>query len=85
MKGNNTSPWKEITAILEEDIIKKRGLFHFIRGKTTNTEDKTYVKPYSLQSSGAFSSMIFSDCLIMMPEELTHVKSGEEIKIQMLN
>jgi molybdopterin molybdotransferase len=82
MQGIMKKPWIELKAVLEEDIEKKQGLTHFLRGITNLKDGKVYVKTTGTQSSGAFSSMVISDCLIIIPEEVTDLRNGEEVMIQ---
>lgn len=82
LQGKKQKPWKELNVILDEDITKKPGLVHFIRGKTFLKDGKVYVKHTGTQSSGVFSSMVQADCLIVISEETTEVKRGEEVLIQ---
>lgn len=82
MLGINRKPWAEIRAILQDNIKKKTGLTHFLRGKTSIRDGRVYVKTTGGQSSGVFSSMTASDCLIIVPEEVSEVESGKEVMIQ---
>lgn len=82
MQGKKRKPWKEVNATLEEGIKKKPGLTHFVRGRTSIKNSRIYVKPIGLQSSGAFSSLVLADCLIVLPEDATDPKCGQEVLVQ---
>jgi molybdopterin molybdotransferase len=82
MQGRLRKPWTELKAVLEGNIRKDKGLTHFLRGKTMIKDGKLYVKTTGSQSSGVFSSMVMSDCLIIVPEDVTEIKNEEEIMIQ---
>lgn len=82
MQGRKKKTWNEVNAILEGNIEKKSGLMYFLRGKTVLKNGRIYVKPTDSQSSGAFSSMVLADCLIVIPKGVKEVKSGDEVLIQ---
>jgi molybdopterin molybdotransferase len=82
MQGRKRKPWTELNAILHGSIKKDAGLTHFIRGKTFLTDGRIHVKTTGSQSSGVFSSMVAADCLIIVPENVTEIKNGEEVLIQ---
>lgn len=82
MQGRSGKPWIELKAVLEDSIKKEKGFVHFLRGKTSIKDGRLFVRKTSQQSSGIFSSMINSDCLIIVPEEVNEIKNGEEVMIQ---
>lgn len=85
LQGIGKKPWREICAILEGSINKKPGMMHFVRGCTHFTKSRLYVRPTDSQSSGAFSSMVIADCFIIVPENVSEIKDGEEVLIQITN
>lgn len=82
IQGRTGKPWTELRAVLEDDIKKDKGFTHFLRGKTDIKDGRVYVKKTGSQSSAAFSSMVLSDCFIVVPEDVTEIKNGEEVIIQ---
>lgn len=84
MQGKGEKPWRIIRAVTEEDLDKKTGFFHFIRGKTVLRDGIVHVKPVEQQSSGAISSMVSANCLIMMPENISQIRKGDKVSVQII-
>ena len=74
-----------IKAILEEDIKKKAGRMHFIRGIFTIKNNEFYVTTTGPQGSGILCSMSDANCLIIIPEDVTKISAGEKVIIQLIN
>ncbi|HWQ77453.1 MAG TPA: gephyrin-like molybdotransferase Glp [Anaerovoracaceae bacterium] len=86
MQGKSRMPWKEMEAIMEGDFEKKKnGLRYFLRARASLRDGAIYVKPLDNQSSGSFSSMIFSNCLLIIPEEVSKIQDGEKVLIQVMD
>lgn len=85
LQGRNEISLKELTAVLEGNINKKADRTYFLTGKYYFKENKLYVKPMKDQGSGIFSSAVRSNCLIVASEEISRIKNGEEVKIQITN
>lgn len=86
MIGRNIDNTKtKITAILEEDIKKKKGRRHFIRAQTRWAGGRYVTRTTGPQGSGILKSMILANSLIVMPEEIESVKKGEEVKVKFLH
>ncbi|WP_238883781.1 gephyrin-like molybdotransferase Glp [Clostridium sp. YIM B02551] len=85
LQGRINKQLNMVTAVLEESIKKKPGKVHFLSGKCFLKEGRLYVKAMKKQSSGSFSSIINSNCFIVVPEEVTEIKKGEEVLIQITN
>jgi molybdopterin molybdotransferase len=74
-----------INAILEEDINKQPGKIHLLRGHFTVKKNKLFVSTTGNQSSSVLRSMSNANCLIIIPENITEVKAGEEVAIQLID
>lgn len=67
-------------AILAEDIRKKDGKLHFMRGLyNKDSSGNVSVKRVGLQSSGNLAEMGRSNCLILFDEEKIEMRSGEKV------
>lgn len=73
-----------IEAYLKEDIKKKPGRRHFIRGIITYEDGSYFVTTTGPQGSGILKSMVKANGLIIIPEDRTIVKAGEKVKVQVL-
>ena len=73
----------EVFAILEEDIKKKPGRRHFMRGVFSVKDGMFYVRTTGDQGSGILKSMSEANCLMIFPEENDILKKGEKIIIQL--
>lgn len=82
LQNRSKNPWTELKGIFEGTLKKDKGLMHFIRGKIFIKDGKIHVRSTGSQKSGLFSSMILSDCFIILPEDYTKVESGEEVLLQ---
>jgi molybdopterin molybdotransferase len=74
-----------IEAILREDIQKKRGRRHFIRGSVSLEKDQYVVTTTGEQGSGILRSMVKANGLIIIPEDQELVRAGEKVKVQLLD
>jgi len=73
-------------AILETPIKKGDSKRHFIRGKLKPdaASKKYYVSVPGSQSSGNLAGLSNSNCLIVIPEEMTNPAPGEEVECIMI-
>lgn len=76
---------RTINALLTKDIKKKPDRTHFVRGALRVKEDKYYAEPLEGQGSGMLSSYVSANCLIILPQEQTQFKKGDEIKAQLID
>lgn len=83
MSGNHKITKPMLQAELKEEITKKKGRKHFIRGIFTIENGKLYVSTTGPQGSGILTSMSSANCLIIVPEETDIVKKGELAEIQL--
>jgi molybdopterin molybdotransferase len=73
-----------VHAFLEEDITKQPGKIHLLRGYFTIKESQFYVSTTGNQNSSVLRSMRDANCLIIVPENITKVKAGEKVAIQLI-
>jgi molybdopterin molybdotransferase len=75
----------ELEALLLEDLRKKPdGKTHFIRGYVERRNDSFYARPTGTQGSHILKSFALSNCLIVFPEDSTHLLSGSGVKVHLL-
>jgi molybdopterin molybdotransferase len=74
-----------VNAFLAEDITKQPGKVHLLRGYFTIKKNKLYVSTTGNQGSHILRSMSNANCLIIIPENITKVKAGEEVAIQLID
>ncbi len=73
-----------ISAFLEENISKKSGKVHLLRGYFTVKDNEFYVSTTGNQKSSVLRSMSDANCLILIPENVTEVEAGERVTIQLI-
>ena len=75
-----------VNAILEEDVSKQSGkVYRFLRGYFTIKNNEFFVSTTGNQKPSMLRSMSDANCLIMIPENITQVKAGEKVAIQLIN
>lgn len=85
MMGKQVLPLPEVEAELQEEIRKKPGRTHFIRGLLIKGESGKYmVSTTGPQGSNILKSMVLANCLIVVSKEKTFLNKGESVKVQLL-
>ncbi|MEW6455463.1 MAG: gephyrin-like molybdotransferase Glp [Acidobacteriota bacterium] len=79
MMGKKPENLPIVKAILEEEIKKKGGRRHFLRGIIRFDGDRAFVKTTGPQGSGILKSMVLANCLIVIPEDVKFIPHGEKI------
>lgn len=74
---------RTIQAVCDEDI-KSDSRRDFIRVKLTQKEGVYHASTTGTQSSGALMSMVLADGLMIVPEDVTHVKAGTTLTVRLL-
>ncbi len=74
-----------VEAVLKEEISKKPGRRHFMRAKLSLEEDRYVVTTTGPQGSGILNSMVEANSLVIVPEEVTEIKAGEKVWVQILD
>jgi molybdopterin molybdotransferase len=85
MMGREEIFRRTIKATLTEDIKKKGGLKHFIRALVEKDGEKFTVSTTGEQGSGILKSMVLANGIIVLPEDMTLVKKGEEVSVQLID
>ncbi|HEY6088840.1 MAG TPA: gephyrin-like molybdotransferase Glp [Gemmatimonadaceae bacterium] len=77
---------RTVTVTLEEDVKIAAKLTHFLRACVTRKEDGTLTARLTgLQSSGALTSMVKANALLIVPETAPKVAKGAKLKALMLD
>jgi molybdopterin molybdotransferase len=85
MMGHNNLFRPLVEAVLKEEISKKPGRRHFMRAKLSLEEDRYMVTTTGPQGSGILNSMVEANSLVIVPEEVTEIKAGEKVRVQILD
>jgi molybdopterin molybdotransferase len=85
MMGHRRLFRKIIKATLQENVAKQEGLRYFLRARVNKDGDRYTVSITGEQGSGILKSMVRANGLIVLPEETTHAKKGEEVNVQLLD
>lgn len=73
-----------LRARMNGEYRKKPDRVHFIRGCFQRYRDELQVSITGPQGSGILRSMSEANCLILIPEEVTHVGTGDWVTIQLI-
>jgi molybdopterin molybdotransferase len=73
-----------LLAKLEHDVFKQDGKRHFSRGILRNQKGQLFVRMTGSQSSGVLSSLVSANCFVIIPEETTEIKAGNDVEIELL-
>ena len=74
-----------LTAISSSDIRKKTGRTEFQRGFTHFQDGRLHVRLTGNQGSGIIQSLTDADCIICLPEDHGHVKTGSPVEIFLMD
>ena len=85
MMGHKNLYRKMIRATLEGDLEKREGMRYFMRGQVRSEAGRYYVKSTGEQGSGILKSMVRANGLIVLPEQTTSFRKGEEVFVQLLD
>ena len=84
MLGQESGGEKEVDAVLEETIRKKKGRTYFLRART-RWEDGTYLtRTTGPQGSGILKSMALANSLIILPEEGECIEKGTKVAVRLM-
>jgi molybdopterin molybdotransferase len=73
-----------VSAVLEEDVNNRSGKTTLMRGAFTIRDGTFYVSTTGNQKPSALRSMSDANCLMIIPEDVSAVKAGENIAIQLI-
>lgn len=85
MMGHTNLFRRIVRARLGEDITKNSGIRHFIRARIQRDGSGYTVVTTGEQGSGILKSMVRANGLIILPEEVTTVRAGETVAVQLLD
>ena len=85
MMGHNRIYRPVIKATLKEDIKKKTGRKHFMRSFVRFEDGQYTVTTSGDQGSGILKSMVAANALLIFPEELSLLKAGDKVKVQLID
>ena len=85
MTGHKNLFRKVVRATIREDISKRGGMKHFIRARIQYENGKYYVTNTGDQGSGILKSMVRANGLIVLPENATSAKTGDEVMVQLID
>lgn len=71
-------------AILRQSFKKKKGLKYFVRVRIENKNNKFYTSLTGPQGSGILKSMVLADAIMVVPEEISELKKGGRVCVQLL-
>ncbi len=85
MGDSNADVLPKIYAALQHEIQKTDGKRHFMRGVITNRQGMLSVRTTGSQVSNILTSLTNANCLIIIPEEVTHLRAGDRVEVEMLS
>ncbi|MEK7850907.1 MAG: gephyrin-like molybdotransferase Glp, partial [Deltaproteobacteria bacterium] len=85
MMGHGKIYRPTIQATLKEDIKKKSGRKHFIRSFVRLEDGHYTVTTTGDQGSGILKSMVAANGLLIFSEELSVLKAGDTVKVQLID
>jgi len=85
MMGHKRIHRPAVKAVLKEEIKKKPGRKHFIRSFVRLEEGRYTVTTTGDQGSGILKSMVAANGLLIFPEELSVLKAGDTVKVQLID
>jgi molybdopterin molybdotransferase len=85
MTGHTKLFRRTVQAVLNEDIAKKKGLRYFLRAVVTVDNGIFTVVTTGGQGSGILKSMVRANGIMVLPEELTAVKAGDTVTVQLID
>lgn len=75
---------KEVEAVIEEGLDKKRGFKYFLRAITSWDKGAYTTRTTGPQGSGILKSMALANSLIILPEEKENIRKGEKVGVRFL-
>jgi len=85
MMGQIHDERKEVDAVLEEGITKKKGLRYFLRAYTHWKNGVYLTRTTGPQGSGILKSMALANSLIILPEEEEKIEKGVRVTVRFLD
>jgi molybdopterin molybdotransferase len=85
MLGQKNEERKEVGAVLEENISKKKGFRYFLRAQTRWKDGVYLTRTTGPQGSGILKSMAQANSLIVLPEDEELIKKSGRVNIRFLD
>ncbi len=85
MMGQIHEERKEVDAVLEEGITKKKGLRYFLRAHTHWKDGVYLTRTTGPQGSAILKSMALANSLIILPEEEEKIEKGVRVTVRFLD
>ena len=85
MMGHTKIYRQTIKAVCAEEFQKQAGFRHFIRAVVRREKDRFVASTTGDQGSGILKSMVWANGLIVMGENKTRIRKGEEVTVQLLD
>jgi len=76
---------RAVRAEMTEGYKKKQGLKYFLRARVELRDGKYVAALTGEQGSGILTSMVLANGLVVLPENTTSVKPGDEVAVQLLD
>ena len=84
MMGTQGVTQMRLRAALEHEFTKSDGKRHFVRGILESRDGTLYVRSTGSQVSNILSSLTKANCLIIIPEDIKHLRAGEHVDVELL-
>jgi len=90
LKLGGHSGWEKpsVRAILDENV-RNSGRRHYMRARVRREADGYHVttrgSDVQIQGSGILSSLVWANGLLVVPEEVTFIRAGEDVDVWMLD
>ncbi len=85
MRGYSNIYRRAVRAEITEGYKKKQGLKYFLRARVELRDGKYVAALTGEQGSGILKSMVLANGLVVLPENTTSVKPGDEVAVQLLD
>lgn len=85
MMGHRSRYRRIIQVPLEEDTSKVEALTFFLRARIERHEGRYRIMVAGDQRSGILKSMAKANGLVVLPEDITEVKTGDEVAVQLVD
>lgn len=85
MSGMQSIFCRTLTAVADESIETRTGLTHFLRCRVRRESDTYHACTTGAQGSGILMSMAEANALMIIPESVGNVHSGDRVEVQILD
>jgi molybdopterin molybdotransferase len=85
MTGHKRIFRRTIKAVLQENITIKQGLRYFLRVRIRYEDGRLTAVTTGEQGSGILKSMVLANGIMVLPEDSTSIKKGDEVMVQVID